>query len=201
MIDASLQQQEQIGQFEHPRFATGVTYGVSGYARSPLRHQWIGAASDIKTPRFLHVPMPVSELIAGVVLAEIDSTIERNLGDEYGRNLQSRITDLLKHHRHQDWDGEDADPLSEDTVSVACKIAACFPDRVPTDVNATPHGEVDFDWVVNRKTMLTVSVGPPPKHIIAYAAIFDGERVSGQATWSGTLPRLIRCCFRQLITK
>ena len=201
MTDASPQQQEQIGQFEHMRFATSVADGVSGYARSPLRHQWIDGASDITTLRFLHVPMPVYDCIESVVLAEINSTIERNLGDEYGRALQSRITDLLKHHRHQDWDGEDADPLSESTVSVACKIAACFPDRVPKDVNATPHGEVDFDWVVNRKTMLTVSVGPPPKHIIAYAAIFDGERVSGQATWSGTLPRLIRCCFRQLITK
>ena len=200
MIDASLQQQEQIRQFEHTRFATSVAYGVSGYAKSPLRHKWIGAESDIKAPRPLHVTMPEYDRISGVV-AEIDSTIELNLGDESGRDLQFRITDLLRHHGHPDWDGEDADPLSEDTVSVACKIAACFPDRVPMDVNATPHGEVDFDWVVNRKTMLTVSVGPPPKHIIAYAAIFDGERVSGQATWSGTLPRLIRCCFRQLITK
>ena len=200
MTGAFLQQADPFQQ--NVRFVgTDKAYGVSSDERNPLFHKWTDSICDIKKPKSMHLPVTLDDWISKLVLSGLDSTVERNLDDESGHDLQTRITDLLKHHRHQDWDGENADPLSKSTVRVACKIAAYFPDRVPTDINATPHGEVDFDWVVDSTTMLTVSVGPPPKHKIAYAAIFDGGRVSGQASWRGTLPRLIRCCFHQLITK
>ena len=45
---------------------------------------------------------------------------------------------------------------------------------------ATPHGEVDFDWVIDRSVMLTVSVGPSKE--IAFAGLFHGARLNGLRT-------------------
>ena len=104
---------------------------------------------------------------------------------------------MVREQATEDWDGEGALALALETVDIAQKLIDEFPPHVSRpDVNATPHGEVDFDWIINRDVMLTVSVGPSKE--IAFAGLFHGARLNGCEPWEGTLPQSVNCCFERL---
>lgn len=113
-------------------------------------------------------------------------------------SLKKEISDLLEEAGVDNWDGEGALALLEDTVETARKIVDELPNYAGRpDVSATPHGEVDFDWVIDKDLMFTVSVGPGGKEI-AFAGLFYGARLSGRDSWTGKLPQFVRCCFERL---
>ena len=117
--------------------------------------------------------------------------------NEEGVSLKREVHGLLKDAGTEDWDGEGALALAPETVDIAQKLIDEFPPLVGRpDVNATPHGEVDFDWVIDRNVMLTISVGPSRK--IAFAGLFQGARLNGCEPWEGTLPQFVNCCFERL---
>ena len=110
-------------------------------------------------------------------------------------SLKREVHGLLEDTGTEDWDGEGA--LAPETVAIAQKLIDEFPPLVgKPDVNATPYGEVDFDWVIDRDVMLTVSAGPAKK--IAFAGLFHGARLNGREPWKGTLPQFVNCCFERL---
>lgn len=120
------------------------------------------------------------------------------LSGEVQVSLKKEIRELFEEAGVEDWDGEGAQALDEDTVLTARKVVDELPNYAGRpDVSATPHGEVDFDWVIKQDLMLTVSVGPGGKEI-AYAGLFNGGRLSGCDPWTGKLPRFVRCCFERL---
>ena len=107
------------------------------------------------------------------------------------------VNSLLDEAGEANWDGEGALALDAETVEIAIELVDRFPlYTTRPDVAATPHGEVDFDWVVNREVMLTVSVCPSKK--IVFAGLFFGARLSGSEPWSGDLPHFVNCCFERL---
>ena len=96
--------------------------------------------------------------------------------DEERTSLKREVHSLLEDAGIEDWDGKGA--LAPETVNIAQILIDEFPPHVSRpDVNATPHGEVDFDWVIDRNVMLTVSVGPSKE--IAFAGLFHGARLNG----------------------
>ena len=112
-------------------------------------------------------------------------------------SLKREVHDLLEDAGTEDWDGEGALALAPETVDIAQKLIDEFPAQVGRpDVNATPHGEVDFDWVIDQDVMLTVSVGPSKE--IAFAGLFHGARLNGCELWEGTLPQVVNYCFKRL---
>lgn len=111
--------------------------------------------------------------------------------------LKQRIYSLLEDAGHGNWDGEGALALDPGTV----EFAQCLADQLPADVPApeiaaTPHGEVDFDWVFDSDLMLTVSVGPSGE--IAFAGYFHGAKLNGEEPWTGSLPGFVKCCLERL---
>lgn len=112
-------------------------------------------------------------------------------------SLKREVFSLLEEAGTEDWDGEGALALAPETVDIAQKLIDEFPSLVgKPDVNATPHGEVDFDWVIARDVMLTVSIGPSKE--IAFAGLFHGARLNGCELWEGTLPQFVNYCFERL---
>lgn len=115
-------------------------------------------------------------------------------------SLKRKVFSLLKKASKEGWDGEGATKLESETVEVAQELVDRFPIHVmyreAPDVDVTPHGEVDFDWVIGRDRMLTVSVLPSRE--IAFSGLFRGARVNGREPWEGTLPPLVNCCFERL---
>ena len=113
------------------------------------------------------------------------------------RALKREVRGILARAGEDNWDGEGALAVSPRTVEIAELAIDGFPSYVARpDVEATPRGEVDFDWAVSRDAMLTVSIGPSGE--VAFAGLFGGARVSGSEIWSGGIPRLVGCCFERL---
>ena len=72
--------------------------------------------------------------------------------DEERTSLKREVHGLLEDAGTKDWDDEGALALAPETVAIAQKLIDEFPPLVgKPDVAATPHGEVDFDWVIARK--------------------------------------------------
>lgn len=115
-------------------------------------------------------------------------------------SLKERISSLLEKADKEGWDGEGSARLEGETVKIAQELVDRFPVHVvhghAPDVDVTPHGEVDFDWVVDRDRMLTVSVLPSKE--IAFSGLFHGARVNGCESWKGALPQFVSCCFERL---
>ena len=112
-------------------------------------------------------------------------------------SLKQEVHGLLEEAGTEDWDGEGALALDPETVVVAQKLIDHFPSHVVRpDVAATPHGEVDFDWIVSQNVMLTVSVCPSGE--IAFAGLFHDARLNGREPWTGALPQFVGCCFERL---
>ena len=118
--------------------------------------------------------------------------------DEERTSLKREVHSLLEDAGIEDWDSKGALALALETVAIAKKLIDEFPPHVGRpDIAATPHGEVDFNWVIDRDVMLTVSVGPSKE--IAFAGLFHGARLNGCEPWKGTLPQFVNCCFERLL--
>ena len=116
----------------------------------------------------------------------------------HSAEIVTEIAALIERCGGRDWDGAGARPVHLDTIRVAQKFADRLPRIDPPDVSATPHGEIDFDWCVARDQMLTVSVGPPPDHEIAFAGLFGETRIRGREPWAGKVPHFVQCCFEMV---
>lgn len=112
-------------------------------------------------------------------------------------SLKQEVYALLKQAGAENWDGEGALALAPETVGIAQELIDRFPGYVARpDVAATPHGEVDFDWVIAQDMMLTISIGPSRE--IAFSGLFRGARWNGCEPWTGKLPQFVHCCLERL---
>ena len=112
-------------------------------------------------------------------------------------SLKEEVSSLVDDAGEENWDGEGALALAPETVDIARRMIDGFPvDTGRPDVSATPHGEVDFDWIIDRNRMLTLSVGPSGS--IAFSGLFGDARVNGREPWKGRLPQRVHCCLQRL---
>ena len=121
---------------------------------------------------------------------EISQEIINLLGE-----LKREVDELLESAGYENWDGDDALPVTQDLVDIAHEVIDKLPFEsiLKPDIEATPHGEIDFDWVIDRNTMLTISVGPGG--VIAFAGTCTEGNIRGQKEWAGKLPHFIDCWF------
>lgn len=119
---------------------------------------------------------------------------------QYARPAIKRaVNKLLETAGRANWDGEDALAVAPETVRLAERLADLFPGSVePPDVSASPHGEIDFDWVASKNVMLTLCVCPSGE--IAFAGLFNGSEIHGEEPWATAdpLPRAVETCFDML---
>ena len=174
-----------------PQLADPNAWGVEDWLKQPARPEFI-----------LHFTETIRRQIASsvvelVLLGPQGSTttdVDRN---EENESLKQEVYALIDEAGEEDWDGEGALALDKETVAIALELVDRFPAYTTRpEVAATPHGEVDFDWIIDREAMLTVSVCPSKK--IAFAGLFYGARLNGSEPWSGVLPRFVNCCLERL---
>lgn len=114
-------------------------------------------------------------------------------------SVKKSIRGLLQIAGEGNWDNDDALAIVPKTVAIAETLVDLFPEfmfTAPPDVSPTPHGEVDFDWIISRNIMLTVSVCPSEE--IAVAGIFEDSDYHKTELWTGDLPSSVRKCFDRL---
>ena len=112
------------------------------------------------------------------------------------------VTELLETAGKENWDGEDALPVTPGTVQLAERFVHLLPEFIdPPHVYASPVGKINFEWFVSKDAMLTVSVCPSEE--IAFAGIFDDSEIHGEKSWAEgyPLPSPIPSCFDMLRKK
>ena len=135
-----------------------------------------------------YLSVPVTRLIH-------QATLQRDIRER----LLRKIEEIKRQASGPNWDGEGAVPLEADTVAVARKLVSYFPSlEVEPDVLASPRGEIDFDWDIDRRISLIVCVCGPPDHDIVFLATNGGAEVRGREPWTDELPQLVRCCFERM---
>ena len=92
-------------------------------------------------------------------------------------HLSSEIDRILIEYGQEDWDGEGALAITPQTADVARSLLK-FVSLTPfsPDVDATPHGEIDFDFSISENTLLTVRSCPSGK------VVFSGTFREGNLT-------------------
>lgn len=83
----------------------------------------------------------------------------RKLSPDLQGECRKAIRDLLSVAGKRNWDGEDADPVTEYTVEAALKIVAQFPGETGLpEVSADAEGNIEFDWHLENGSMFTISI-------------------------------------------
>ena len=114
-------------------------------------------------------------------------------------DLLRKIDEVERHASEPDWDGDGAVPLAAGTAATAKDLVRCFPPfDVSPEVSASPRGEIDFDWDIERNVSLIICVCGPPRHDIVFLAENEGSEIRGREPWKGELPRWVGCCFEHL---
>ena len=76
------------------------------------------------------------------------------------KQCKKELKNLLETAGKPDWDGEDADPVTEDVIKAAEKVIDELPgDSGVPEISADPEGNVEFDWHLDNGTMFTVCIG------------------------------------------
>lgn len=111
--------------------------------------------------------------------------------------LRERILELQKMGSNVDWDGEGAVPLDQETVKHAIQFTDCLPaDLSEPDIDASPHGMIDFEWTLSREIMLSVSICPDGT--IAFAFRFPEGKMRSTTVWSEEIPGNLMVAFNRL---
>jgi len=113
------------------------------------------------------------------------------------KELKQAINDLFAQTNERNWDGEDADPVSKEALESALESVDSLPRGVrDPEIDATPRGEINFDWISGRNAML--SLGFCPDGSLAWSARFEDYNCRGSATWrGGRLPSPLEGCLEK----
>ena len=128
-----------------------------------------------------------------ITLVESDFSSSPNLTLAQLKQCKKDLKDLLETAGKPDWDGEDADPVTEDTIKAAEKVIDELPGEsgVP-EISADPEGNVEFDWHLDNGTMLTVCIGQ--KGEIAISGLYPNKaELTISANDSEGVPSILRC--------
>ena len=83
------------------------------------------------------------------------------------------------------WDGYGANPVTPDTVNIACKfVGSLSPYQRPDSAAPEPDGGISFDWYKHPRWVLSISIIEGGG--LAYAAIFGNHTEHGTAKLVGT---------------
>lgn len=167
-----------------------------------LELEWIWAALHYRPLEILGV-QPLNNPSSGINTPPHDPQIQVGGRIDITRRqrrreqLRQKIDELLETAGVENWDSEGALAVKQETVEIAKQLIGYFPDDIEKpDVEATPRGEVDFDWILSREAMLTVSVGPSGD--ITFVGSFRSVDFHGTEPWTGQLPCFVHCGFEQL---
>jgi hypothetical protein len=88
------------------------------------------------------------------------------------------------------WDGEDADPIEQDTLRNAYQFIQALPDRYPLpEITAEPDGHLDLEWYRHPRRILSVSVSP--EGMLYWAALVGIENPRGSCPFYSNIPDTI----------
>ena len=104
------------------------------------------------------------------------------------------LQELLQTTGEANWDGEGADPVTEEIVGIATRVVDQLPlDTIePPEISADPHGNVEFDWYLDNGTMFTISIGIEGDIALSGLHAKRGDKLSAiEKDGDDPLPRIL----------
>ena len=129
-----------------------------------------------------------------------DNSLHQKLTLEQKNEYKKTLKGLLEIAGERNWDGENADPVTPETVEAALKVIEELPSAVDApEIAADPEGNIEFDWHLDNGTMFTISVGPIGD--VAISGLYLGKaKLTGMEEDSKDTPlNLLRCGLEWLI--
>jgi hypothetical protein len=95
------------------------------------------------------------------------------------------------------WDGYDAFPVQESTLTHARAFAQTLPlEVVPDSVGAEPDGHLTLEWY--RHPHRTISVSVSPEGILYYAALLGNSDPRGSDPFLGEIPKRLLSLIQEV---
>ncbi len=110
------------------------------------------------------------------------------------------IYEVYRRCSQKNWNGEDAEPISENAAKEAERLLLALPSHIPIpDIFSDPTGAIAFEWYRRPKHRLVISFygnGTPE-----FAGLLGaGNEVYGQTRIGNGLPNIIQDHLRQLFS-
>lgn len=104
--------------------------------------------------------------------------------------LAFKIEEIFSECRDLNWDGNNADPISNSVVNLAKKIVSLIPSYLPAaDLSPEADGEIALEWQKNDR-LFSVSIGE--NNQLSFAGIFGQEgKIHGNERYNNELPSAI----------
>lgn len=124
--------------------------------------------------------------------------VESATGSERVLEPRQAIYEVLARCREGNWNGEDAEPISEETALRAIDLLVALPSYLPVpDIFPDPSGAIAFEWYRRPKHRLVLSIYG--NGTIEFAGLLGtGNEIYGEARLGNDLPEIIRFNLRQL---
>lgn len=95
------------------------------------------------------------------------------------------------------WDGYGAQPVSGATMAQALAFIDLLPSTLPRpEISPHPDGELAFEWSLDSRRVLTVSVNEWGR--LSYALLFGHARLHGTEVLLDALPEAVTLALRRL---
>lgn len=106
------------------------------------------------------------------------------------RQLQSllrRLNEVFNEAKERDWDGDNAEPVSDSTYYNATRLLSVIPVNLPApEISADNDGFIEFEWYKEGKTF---SLYVTDTNLVLYAGFYGKEdRLSGRFNYEGVFP-------------
>jgi hypothetical protein len=126
--------------------------------------------------------------------------IQSATGSERVLEPRQAIYDLVTRCGHDNWNGDGAERITEETASRATDLLVALPSYLPVpDIFPDPSGGISFEWYRRPKHRLVLSIYA--NGTVEFAGLLGvGNEVYGEARMASGVPEIIRSNLRQLFT-
>ncbi len=113
--------------------------------------------------------------------------------------MQQELSELFVECSEKDWDGYDANPLTERAYLEARRFIqslSFIPSFPIPEIVPEPSGEIGFEWYKENRQVFIASVSG--KNELVYAGLFGPNKVHGTEYFGDSLPSIIIANLKRL---
>jgi hypothetical protein len=107
-----------------------------------------------------------------------------------GKGVFDELFSVAEECEAPNWDGQGADPVTNETYQAACFFLESLPLGTPApSVGVEPDGQLTLEWYRSPRRTLSVSVSPEAE--LHYAALIGSSKAYGTEPFLGDPPKTI----------
>lgn len=115
-------------------------------------------------------------------------------------DLIGKLTEVFKEAKERDWDGENAEPISDATYYNATSILSVLPVNLPApEILPDNDGYIEFEWYKDGRSF---SLYITDTNLVLYAGFYGkDDRLSGRFNYDGGFPILAKNLAKDVYKK